>query len=154
LILYRFAQPSYATREQAFSGEGGLRYAGRWNSAGTLIIYAATTLSLAVLEIFVHVRRPIPRSLPLFVADIPNRLIKPLSPIPPMWDTRPPSASSREAGDKWLESNASVGLLVPSVIVPQEDNCLINPAHPEFSLEWIEGPFDFPLDPRIRRFLA
>jgi RES domain-containing protein len=152
LILYRFAQPRYATPEQAFSGEGGLRYAGRWNNAGSLVVYTATTLSLAVLEVFVHVRRPIPQSLLLFVVDVPDRLIEPLSPVPPLWDTHPPSASSRDAGDKWLQSKAAVGLLVPSVIVPQEANCLLNPAHPDFSLDWVEGPLDFPLDPRLQRF--
>jgi RES domain-containing protein len=42
----------------------------------------------------------------------------------------------------------SVGLLVPGVIIPQESNCLLNPAHPDFSLDWVEGPLDFALDPR------
>jgi RES domain-containing protein len=152
LILYRFARPDDATRKLAFAGEGGLKYAGRWNSAGGLIVYTSTTLSLAVLEILVHTRRPMPNSWPLFVADVPDRSIEKLSPVPQNWDAHPPSASSREAGDKWLQSKVSVGLLVPSVIIPQESNCLLNPAHPDFSLDWVEGPLDFPLDPRLQKF--
>ena len=49
-------------------------------------------------------------------------------------------------------SGSSAGLLVPSVIVPQETNCLLNPAHPEFSLKWVDGPLDFPLDPRLQKY--
>jgi RES domain-containing protein len=154
LILYRFVQPNYATRELAFAGKGGLGYAGRWNNAGALIVYTSTTLSLAVLEIFVHTRQPVPSSWPLFVADVPDALIERLSPIPQNWDTHPPSASSREAGNKWLQSKVSVGLLVPSVIIPQEANCLLNPVHPDFSLDWVDGPFDFPLDSRLQKYFA
>jgi hypothetical protein len=107
----------------------------------------ATTLSLDVLEILVHTRRPMPNSWPLFVADVPDRSIEKLPPVPQNWDAHPPSASSREAGDKWLQSKGSVGLLVPNLIIPQESNCLLNPAHPDFSLDWVEGPLDFPPDP-------
>ncbi len=154
MILYRFAQPKYATRELAFNGKGGLRYAGRWNNAGVLIVYTATTPSLALLEIFVHSRQLLTKSLSLFAADVPDDLIETLSPVPKDWNLRPPSATSRDAGTKWLQSNRSVGLLVPSAIVPQEANCLLNPAHPDFSLEWVAGPFDFPLDSRLQKFLA
>jgi RES domain-containing protein len=83
LILYRFARPDYATRELAFAGKGGLKYAGRWNNAGALIVYTSTTLSLAGLEILVHTRRLVPNSWPLFVADVPDPLIEKLSPAGP-----------------------------------------------------------------------
>ena len=78
MILYRFAQPNYATRELAFSGEGGLRYSGRWNHAGALIVYTATTLSLAILEMMVHLRIPVPKS-QLMIAVAP---LKPIVPSP------------------------------------------------------------------------
>jgi RES domain-containing protein len=152
LILYRFAQPNYATRELAFSGEGGLRYSGRWNHAGALIVYTATTLSLAILEMMVHLRIPVPKSLPLFVVNLPDLLIERLAPLLAGWDSHPPSAPSRDAGSQWLRSGSSAGLLVPSVIVPQETNCLLNPAHPQFSLKWVDGPLDFPLDPRLQKY--
>jgi RES domain-containing protein len=53
-----------------------------------------------------------------------------LSPLPAGWDAVPSGLTSRKAGDRWVASRRSPLLAVPSVIVPDECNVLINPLHP------------------------
>jgi RES domain-containing protein len=52
-------------------------------------------------------------------------------------------------GSDWIKSQSSVGLIVPSAIVPEEQNCLLNPLHPLFFRVKIEGPFSYELEPQI-----
>jgi RES domain-containing protein len=154
LLLYRFSPSPHDNSADAFSGNGGLKYGRRWNNKGTGIVYCSTTTSLALSEVLVHVNDQIPSSIPLFVADVPDSLIGefPRVNLPIDWNTHPPSASTRNIGSAWVQSLGSVGLLVPSIVVPLEFNCLINPVHPDFNQKWIQGPFDFPVDPRLLEF--
>jgi RES domain-containing protein len=49
------------------------------------------------------------------------------------WDAIPAGITGLDAGDRWVTTESSALLLVPSVIVPEERNILVNPAHPEAS---------------------
>jgi len=85
----------------------------------------------------------------LFTIDVPDRLVEELRPLPKGWDAEPAIASSRAAGDRWIAEQRSVALLVPSVLVPVEQNALINPRHSRFRLEWVQRPERFRYDPRL-----
>lgn len=139
---WRLVRPRFGTREAAFSGEGARRYGGRWNSPGRAVVYASATLSLAALETLAHAERGASgRDWVAFSVEVPARRVLELrdEDLPEDWRDRPSSPGARAVGDAWLAQAASVALLVPSVLVPQERNVLLNPAHPEFG-EVVIGP--------------
>ena len=151
MIFHRLESLDRPDPADAFSGEGGLHAAGRWNSLGARMVYASSSVALACLETLTHTRTP--RRLEerwLFTVEIPDNLIEELSNPPVGWDSEPAGAPSRTAGDQWLHEQRSVALLVPSVIVPVEKNALINPRHPAFRLESIGPPMRFRYDPRLK----
>ncbi len=140
---------------RAFSGEGARLYGGRWNSKGTAVVYTAATRSLAVLEVLVHVRNAtqaglsIPYS--LIPASMDEHLIEelPSSSLPSDWRTEPPVDSTRFIGDAWVASSRTPVLSVPSVIVPEERNFILNPAHPLFAEIHFGSPGPCPFDARL-----
>ncbi|HTY51522.1 MAG TPA: RES family NAD+ phosphorylase [Steroidobacteraceae bacterium] len=125
---YRLISHQYL--DQALSGIGSQGSGGRWNSKGMRMVYAAASRSLALLELLVHVpRTSIPRGylmLPLF---IPDDAVGSLATPPVGWDRLPYTPAVQRAGDAWLRSSSSLALRVPSAIVRQESNLLINPVH-------------------------
>lgn len=138
-------------RESAFSGEGARLASGRWNSAGVPIAYASECLSLAAMELFVHLDlEERPRDLVSVLAEAPvdqrdierqkSALLRKLS-----RDWRYRLAETQEIGDAWAREGASLVLMVPSVIIEEEWNMLLNPAHEHVSrLKIVEmKPFRF-----------
>jgi RES domain-containing protein len=151
VTFHRLESLDRAEPAEAFSGEGGLRAAGRWNSLGTRIVYASSSAALACLETLAHMRTP--RRLEerwFFTIEVPDGLIEELSSPPAGWDSEPASRVSRTTGDQWIHQERSVAFLVPSVIVPVEKNALVNPRHPAFRLDWVKPPTFFRYDPRLK----
>lgn len=149
---YRIGSLKHAdTAAKAFSGEGGLHGDGRWHHRGRRIIYAAEHLSLAMLEILVHLDATSGiQPYVSWVIEVPTGAWKTVRDLPPDWRER--VERTRSLGDAWLESGSPPVLSVPSAVVPGERNCLINPRHPEFSLAWIvSGPEPVTFDPRLTR---
>ena len=123
--------PAYAAHD--LTGTGAKITGGRWNSKGTPLVYCATSIALATLET-VHYQRSggLPFNRYLVRVDLPDALWHArqlLDPLPGGWDAIPAGLASRKAGDAWIRSRATALLLVPSVIVPDEYNVLINPHH-------------------------
>lgn len=151
LTAWRITSARYAG--QPFDGEGARRYGGRWNRTGTPVVYASTTLSLATLELFVHLEPELaPPGLVAAAAEIPpdlDILEMDLAVLPDDWRTYPGPESLKDLGTAWVRSGESAVLLVPSCIVPRERNILLNPAHPDFQrIE--QGPAEpFSFDPRM-----
>jgi len=150
--LHRIALAQFSsTAADAFNGRGGLYGKGRWHTVGHLIVYASENTSLAMAESLVHIQRsnniePFNR----WVIEIPDALIAAAPALPAGWRTN--FALTQAYGDAWLTSLSSVGHFVPSAIVDNEMNCLINPCHPQFSSSWIvSGPHRFPFDSRLTR---
>ena len=150
--LWRLVKASRA--ESAFDGEGAFRFGGRWNSRGHRAVYASSTLSLALLEILVHLdpAAQVPKLVALSVR-VPLTDIKTFKPptaqVDAMsfpWDLR----QTREYGDHWRQTARSPALRVPSSIVPIESNFLINPQHPGFKKYTISAPQPFLIDQRLR----
>jgi len=136
----------------AFTGEGGRLFGGRWNSVGTPMAYAAESKALAALEILVHVDDDYLMDeylcIPVrFDARLGRNLD--LRSLPGNWRKTPPSCSTQRTGDAWVEGNLSVVLKVPSVLIPGESNYLINPRHRNFGKLKIGAPEPFEFDPRL-----
>ena len=135
VAIWRIAveAPTYAAND--LTGNGAKITGGRWNSAGTSMVYCASNISLATLETVHYLRNGgLPFNRFLVRIDVPDdvwmaRQI--LDPLPGGWDAIPAGLTARSAGNAWVGSAASALLVVPSVIVPLEHNVLINPLHPE-----------------------
>lgn len=137
----------------AFSGWGAKEYGGRWNHEGVPLVYTAGTQALAALELFVHIQNEYEAmDLVLIPVGIPAGLnIKKVfrGKLPTGWDSHPPGDPSMALGTKWAGSTASAVLRVPSVMVPDEHNYLLNPLHPDFSKLKIGDPKPFQFDRRM-----
>jgi len=136
----------------AFSGQSACDYGGRWNSPGTRLVYTASSTSLALLEILVHLG--FPQTLPaysLILAVLDEDIILQLDTpsLPGNWREQPPPNVTQAIGDEWVASGRSAVLAVPSVIIPHETNLLVNPLHPDFAKITLHDPIDFPIDGRL-----
>jgi RES domain-containing protein len=135
VAVWRIAVEAPAYTVNDLSGMGAKITGGRWNSVGVPVLYCATTIALATLE-SVHTLRSggLPFNRYLVRIELPDATwnARQALDLPPGgWDTIPAGMTSRGAGDAWLASLESALLLVPSVIVPEECNVLINPKHPD-----------------------
>lgn len=149
ITAWRISPAEY--RSTAFSGEGAKEYGGRFNSVGTPIIYTAGSLALAMLELLVRVnsRRRLQNRVCLPVQFRDTHVAEQAAELPDDWDARPYTAASQQMGDAWIQSERSLVLRVPSVVVPQEPNYLINPRHPHFDELEFGDPTPLQLDPRL-----
>jgi RES domain-containing protein len=135
-----------------FDGEGARLFGGRWNSVGLPMIYAAEHLSLAALEVRVHIdRTSLKKRYKCITFEFDERLMQvlPATSLPRHWQQEPPPPSLQAVGDHWLASADSVILAVPSVIIPAEHNFLLNPRHPDFKKVKLGKPTDFSFDYRL-----
>ena len=135
----------------AFSGLGARVAGGRWNHPGDAVVYVSGNLSLAALELFVHIP---PRSrtalgLAAIPVEIPEELVSGPPALPRNWRAQPPPSETKTLGSGWLHSGESCVLRVPSVIVPVEFNFVLNPVHPDFTAIEIGERRPFSFDPRM-----
>lgn len=153
LHVYRLAKRKY--RRDLWNGVGGTFADGRWTARGRPVVYAAGSISLAVLEFTVHYKRRgwIPATV-LGRADIPDRVTLATiatERLPAEWRNPEPPVALREIGNDWLTRGEAAILRVPSAIVPEEHNFLLNPAHPDFGLVTTHVATDFSFDRRLAR---
>jgi RES domain-containing protein len=113
------------------------------------VVYAAESRALAVLEMFVHLTLEA-RALRfmLFTLDLPGR-----SKVAHHAGTRPPRSfsASQETGRAWLDEGTALAFVVPSVIVPQEKNYVLNVTHPHFATVRVANSEPFSFDERLWR---
>jgi len=136
----------------AFDGEGARRFGGRWNSPGVPVVYVASTRALAVLEMAVHLdRSTLLASFVLIPCHFDEHLVTTIdsSMLPAEWRRSPAPPELAIIGDDWVEHAGSAVLLVPSAIVEQETNFLLNTRHPGFSRIRIGRPQPFEFDSRL-----
>ena len=116
-------------------GEGGRIASARWHTEGKPIVYLAESPAGALLERLVHLvlreHGSVPRTYDLLKIQVPDDLpIMPLEPeAVPEWRTN--ASVTRRLGDRWLANAETALARVPSVIVPETWNDLLNPAHPD-----------------------
>lgn len=121
------------------AGKGAEITGGRWNRIGNAVVYTASHISLATLETLVHFNTSnLPLNRILVRIDVPDdvwaarRVLTNIT-APVGWDVFPAGKISLDAGDAWLRGGASALMEVPSAIVPEESNVLINPRHADAS---------------------
>lgn len=119
------------------------------------MVYTAATLSLAVLELLVHLEpEELPEGLVSVSAAIPENLeveTIPEADLPRGWRRYPAPEELQRLGTSWIESGRTAVLSVPSAVIPQERNYLLNPRHPAFGRIRIDKPQVFHFDPRMWR---
>jgi RES domain-containing protein len=137
----------------AFDGEGARLHGGRWNSPGTALVYTAESQALAALELLVHLQSSqLLLSFSAVPASFDGRSVEALDPgrLPRGWRRYPAPPALQQIGDRWAAELRSAVLQVPSAIVPDERNFLLNPAHPDFKKIRIGPPAPFEYDARLK----
>jgi RES domain-containing protein len=135
--LWRIASDTASWKADDMTGKAAARSGARWNRAGEHVTYAATSISLAAWETRAHFAQgaALPWNRILVRIDVPDDIWaarqSTARPLPVGWNVVPEGMVSRAIGSAWLASGATALLVVPSVIINEEDNVLINPAHPD-----------------------
>lgn len=144
MVLYRITNAKYA---DDLSGNGARLYGGRWNSEGKPALYLASSRSLAILESLAHiVPTNIPDELLMLTIEVPDDLIEiDTDSLPANWSGYPEPNILKQIGNAFLQKNEYLLLKVPSALVPQEFNYLMNPLHPKAGKVKIikKSPFNF-----------
>jgi RES domain-containing protein len=131
LSCFRIGDP--AGSYPIFDATGSTIAPGRWNTAGSPLIYASKHSSTALLEKLMHGSGRLPPNQHYIEITIPRGLTYEVfsSASLPDWD-RMPATVSKTFGERWCFEKRSLILIVPSVVARLDRNILINPSHPEF----------------------
>ena len=150
MLLFRIAKKEYI---RDLSGAGARLYGGRWNRKGSSIIYTSETRALSTLEYLVHVDfTNLPPGLSLATLELPDDLlpveIDPLG-MPANWREWPPPGGLADIGTEWALSGESLLLRVPSAVVDNEFNILVNATHPDIRRIAVVNVEDYRFDERL-----
>ena len=117
------------------------------------MVYLGGSRALTALELLVHLTTPATRAKPyrLIEVQVPSKSVSHYPPkaLPKDWKVSPPPHSLTSFGDDWLRTCGKLALAVPSVLIPEENNILLNPLHPDFSKIKILPSQPFSFDPRL-----
>ncbi len=141
----------------SLSGEGGLRYSARWHTAGRRIVYLAESPAGAMVEVLVHLElneRSWPVHYDLMRIAVPDNVEIETFKVRSRPDWRQSFEITRKIGDEWLQSQRTALARVPSAILPDTWNVLLNPEHPAARririAETIRAEYDDRLFPKVR----
>jgi RES domain-containing protein len=130
--VYRISKCAYIND---LSGTGARLYGGRWNSPGHSIVYTAGSRALSALEVLVHIPlKNIVQDFCIATIEIPEDIaIKALAKqdLPQGWQSLAPFPALQTIGDEWVDTAKYAVLRIPSVVIAEEFNYLINPLHPD-----------------------
>jgi len=151
MITYRLAIDKY---KDDLSGTGARLFGGRWNKVGTPVLYTTENISLAVLEILVRAdKHSIPPTYKLMRIEIPDTVSHTIisrTKLKKGWVDDPDY--TQWMGNEFVRANKSLVLKIPSAIVEEEHNFIINPNHVEFKKIKLRAHSSFQFDKRL--FLA
>lgn len=125
--VYRISKTEYA---KDLAGTGAKLYGGRWNHVNTPCIYTSESRALAVLEYSVNINIDfIPNSLTVCIFEIDEKHIQEIQPnnLPADWQEIPAPYSTKTIGTEFLQSDVPI-IKVPSIIIPDEYNYILNPS--------------------------
>ena len=137
----------------SLAGDGGRRASGRWHTRGRRIVYCSESPAAALLEILVHFEidvRDLPAKYRLLKLHAPDKLlldVVTVADLPADWLER--TDVTRATGDRWLHAGRSPLLRVPSAVVPETFNVLLNPVHPDATQLTAVQISEHVLDPRL-----
>lgn len=135
LRVWRICNAKWATT--AFDGQGAKTYGGRWNPIGAAVVYTSSSLALAAFELLVHLGvKTTPKPHVAIPADIPENIkidSVEQNQLPSNWRDDPPPPVLAIIGKQWIRDAQSAVLRVPSAVIDEEWNYLLNPEHPDFT---------------------
>ena len=148
--VYRIVRKKYS---KDLSGLGARMFGGRWNSKGVAVVYSAESISLAAFELAVHTPLTLmPKDLIMMRISLPkirNMQYVELDNLPKKWDKHPPIKKTQKMGDEFVQANEALLLRVPSAVIPNEFNYLINPTHTLMAKVKITATRPFQFDSRL-----
>jgi RES domain-containing protein len=144
------------SNHKSLTGAGGLKYSARWHSAGRPIVYLAESPAGAMVEVLVHLELEedeLPRPYTLLCVEVPNDIAIEDINIRRDEAWRTNHDLSRRLGDEWLLRKQTALARVPSAILPNTFNYLLNPLHPDTKRVRIAGSTRAEFDPRLLKYL-
>jgi RES domain-containing protein len=150
MIVYRIGRTKYAND---LKGEGARLFGARWNNKMIGCLYTSESRALALLEYTVNVNiDDIPRALSITAIEIPDKPIRVVNEadLPGNWKKYPAPYSTKDFGSKLLLAAEDPVIQIPSTIIPNEFNYLLNPIHPNSTHFKIIEISDFTYDVRIK----
>jgi len=147
--VYRISKDAYI---RDLTGIGAKSVGGRWNFKGVAVLYASSSISLSVLECLAHFPAAFaPKDMAIAIISIPDTSITEikLNVLPENWREVPSPRILKELAYQWIKTQESLVLKVPSIIVPQEFNYIINPFHKDFQKVILEDVSLFSFDNRV-----
>jgi RES domain-containing protein len=145
MILWR------VSRHLDLTGRGGVTFAGRWHHAGHAVVYLAESPAGALLEACVHTSAgDIPPSFTLLRVAAPALPIDQVDAATLAGDWPQRTDLTRDRGTEWLRARTSTLLRVPSALVPETLNYLLNPSHSDAGQFQIEKSWTYPFDVRLK----
>lgn len=147
MIVFRFTKEIYS---HDISGEGAKKWGGRWNSPGIPVVYTGCSISLSLLELLIYqssyeeivVNR-------LMRIEVPDTIFQSLSAGSLKRNWQYDIDYCRFIGNEFLQTKNSLILKVPSAIIPDEYNILLNPGHPGFGKCTLLSSGIFQFDTRL-----
>lgn len=147
MVVYRLCDRRFPLHD----GQGAALYGGRWNLKGTPLVYTASNLALCALEIlagattlganYISFEIEIPKGLAIDEVRIED--------LPASWQDPRHPVETRRIGTDWDARMSSCVLRVPSAVIPQDFNYLLNPLHPDFERLTIGPAVRFQFDARL-----
>ena len=148
--VFRLSRKKYAND---LSGKGAAKFGNRWNSKGIEMLYTAESRALAMAEVLVHLSLAIlPDDYMMIEIEIPDTLeieILKSQYLDSNWNSNPPQLSTQLLGDNFIYSKKYCVLKVPSAVVKEDFNYLLNPNHIDINKIKIIEITNFPFDKRI-----
>ena len=148
--IYRIAKDSHPE----IDGFGGLLYPGRWHEKGNRVIYTSEHRSLAAFETLVHISKVtlLNNNFVLITIQVPEDALildLPASILEKGWDSYAYMPEIQQYGTQFLKEKKFLLLKVPSAIIKQEYNYIINPLHDQFSMCKVLETNPFQFDERL-----
>ncbi|RYY66930.1 MAG: RES domain-containing protein [Chitinophagaceae bacterium] len=148
MIVYRISNSLYSND---ISGVGAKIYGARWNTKGTPLLYSSGAISLAVLELLVHSQfKHFSIELDLLTIQLPSNItVAEISQkkIKAGWEKD--AGYTQFIGDEFVRNRQDLVLKVPSAVIQEESNFLINPLHADFKKVKIAEIRSFKPDERL-----
>ena len=150
MLIYRIAHKNF-TRNLSVSG-----FSGRWNSDGKMVLYTSENISLALLENMIYrAGSGFNSDYKIMVIEVLNEKIEEINikKLPNNWRELDAYSELQEMGNHWYNQQNNLMLKVPSVILPENFNFIINTIHPEFSKVKLIDVLDYEPDQRLENIL-
>lgn len=150
MLLYRICKTRYA---HDLSGTGARLAGGRWNRKGLALLYTSQSRALAALEFLVHLEfMTVPQEYSMLTIELPDELeikLYKATELPADWQENPAPQSTIMLGSEWLTEGRTPVLIVPSTLISQEYNYLLNPLHERFKQIKLQDINPFRYDERL-----